>query len=66
MGWWAALNSVLYIASVVTFFMGYGWVALSCLILALLLTFILMAVAGGGNSGGGSTFIWIDDINIFD
>jgi hypothetical protein len=62
MGWWIALDIALYVAAIVTFFMGYGWAALICFILALLLTFIL---AGSTGSGGG-TFIWIDDINIFD
>jgi hypothetical protein len=65
MVWWVALDIGLYVAAIVTFFMGYGWYALVCIILAVLLTFILMAVAGGGSSGG-STFIWIDDFNIFD
>lgn len=65
MGWWVALDIALYVAAIVTFFMGYGWAALICVILAVLLTFILMAYAGGGSSGG-STFIWIDDFNIFD
>jgi len=64
MGWWIALNSALYIAAIVVFFAGHGWAALICLILAVLLTFILMATAGG--TSGSSTFIWIDDINIFD
>lgn len=65
MGWWVALNIALYVAAIVTFFMGYGWAALVCIILAILLTIILMAVAGGGSSGGG-TFIWIDDFNFLD
>lgn len=65
MTWWVALDIGLYVAAIVTFFMGYGWAALICVILALLLTMILMSYAGGGSSGG-STFIWIDDFNIFD
>lgn len=60
MGWWVALDIALYIAAIVTFVMGYGWVALGFLILAFILTLILC----GSRSGG--TFIWIDDINIFD
>jgi hypothetical protein len=62
MGWWVALDLALYVAAVVTFFMGYGWAALICLILALILTLILTGASGSGSS----TFIWIDDINIFD
>ncbi len=64
MAWWVGLDIGLYVAAIVTFFMGYGWAALICLILAVLLTFILMASAGG--SGGSSTFIWIDDFNFLD
>jgi hypothetical protein len=61
MGWWVALDIGLYVAAIATFFMGYGWPSLICLILAVLLMFILM-----GSTGSGPTFIWIDDINIFD
>ncbi len=63
MAWWVGLDIGLYVAAIVTFFMGYGWAALICLILAVLLTFILTASASGS---GSSTFIWIDDFNIFD
>ena len=63
MGWLIALDIALYVAAVVTFLLGYGWAALICIILAVLLTFILTASSG---SSGGGTFIWIDDFNIFD
>jgi hypothetical protein len=62
MGWWVALDIALYVAAVVTFFMGYGWAALICLILAI----ILMAILMGPANNSGSTFIFIDDFNIFD
>lgn len=65
MVWWVSLDIGLYVAAIVTFFMGHGIAALICLILAVLLTIILVAVAGGG-SGGGGTFVFIDDFNIFD
>jgi len=65
MVWWVGLDIGLYFAAIITFILGYGWAALICLILAVLLTIILMSVAGGGSSGGG-TFVWIDDFNIFD
>lgn len=66
MGWWVALDIALYVAAIVTFFLGYGWAALICLILAVLLTIFLMVASGAGDSGGGSTFIWIDDFNFLD
>lgn len=60
MGWWVALDIALYVAAVVTFFMGYGWAALICVLLALVLTFVLIPSSGGG------TFIWLDDFDFFD
>lgn len=43
-GWWVVADVALYLAAIVAFFTGYGWVALVCVILALVLTFILTGV----------------------
>ena len=60
MGWLIALNSVLYIAAIVLFFAGYGWLSLICLVLAILLTCILSS-GGTGSSG----FDFLSDIPDF-
>jgi hypothetical protein len=62
MGWWVALDIALYVGSVVAFFMGYGWIALICIILAILLTLILT----GSSGSSGSSFIFIDDFKFCD
>jgi hypothetical protein len=41
MGWWIALNVVLYIGSGVLFFTGYGILALICFVIACVLSLIL-------------------------
>ncbi|QFG12198.1 Hypothetical Protein OBI_RACECAR_70 [Arthrobacter phage Racecar] len=46
MGWWIALDVVLYIAAIVTMIYGLWWPAFICFILALALTLIL----SGGKS----------------
>jgi hypothetical protein len=44
MGWLASLDALLWIAAIVLFFAGYGWIALICTILAVLL---LLSLSGG-------------------
>jgi hypothetical protein len=44
MGWFIALDVLLYIGAVVLFFNGLGILALICFILAAVLTFILLGI----------------------
>ena len=62
MKWWTALDIALYIGAIVLFFNGLGLLALICIILAAVLTFILLGI-----NDDFSWFILFDSLtDIFD
>jgi len=62
MGWFVALDVALYIGAIVLFFTGYGILALICIVLAVVLTFILL-----GTRDEFSWFLLFDGLtDIFD
>lgn len=67
MSWWIALDALLYIGAIVLFFAGHGIIALICVILALVLSFILFGGNDSGSGDGFTSFLLIDSVmDIFD